>query len=217
MTTEIVYVPFLDKKIRLDDQSDLIRWWDGDPCADVPESIPAEELFREEYLPEIGKALAIWRECEWEPETTVSVEYIPTPDCSGMVPSTHTTIVVWRLVKGNPLPWMDHTMSDESVRRYAIVKAAEADGSYAAALKAAAQQWLDKAIAEGGEIVDNGLPPYFDLNPGILRDLKDWGWNAPEGTVAGFDGDECVVCIPGQSPIFGDCTETLAEKLGLDV
>lgn len=212
MTTVTISIPVLGKKIRLDEESALIFWEDGFPCTDI-KPVQPESLFREEYAPEIEKALAIWRECRWEVVTVR--EMIPSADCSHYVESESEPF--HKLVQGNPLPWMGHWMDEGSIRRHVITEMAKADGAFEVAVKAAAQDWLNKAITEGGVLVEDGLPPFFDPRPGIIQDLQDWGWDVPEGTLAGYNGDECVLCIPGKSPIYGDYTEELAEKLGIEL
>jgi hypothetical protein len=212
MTTVKIFVPALNKKVLLNEDSTLISWVDGQPGTSI-RLVQPEELFRDEFLPEIEKALAIWRECRWE-LTTVR-EMIPSADCSTFVESQSEPF--HKLVQGQPLPWMGHWMDEGSVRRHVITDMAKKDGTLEAAEKAAAQEWLDAALAEGGKLVEDGLPPFFEERPSILQDLKDWGWDVPEGTLAGWDGDECVVVVPGQSPVFAGCTEDLAEKLGIEL
>lgn len=212
MTTVKVLVPTLNKKVLLDENSTLISWVDGQPGT-KNRIIKPEELFRDEYLPEIEKTLAIWRECRWEVATIR--EMIPSADCSRYVESESEPF--HKLVQGQPLPWMGHWMDEGSVRNRVITDMAKKDGTWEAAKKAAAQEWVDAALAEGGELVEDGLPPFFEDRPSILQDLKDWGWDVPEGTLAGWDGYECVVVIPGQPPVFAGYTEDLAEKLGIDL
>lgn len=207
-----IFVPALNKKVLMDEDSTLISWVDGQPGTTIRIIYP-EELFRDEYIPEIDKALAIWRECRWE--LTTIREMIPSADCSHYVESVSEPF--HKLVQGQPLPWMGYWMDEGSIRNCVITSMARADGTLREAEKAAAQEWLDAALVEGGKLVEDGLPSLFEERPSILRDLEEWGWDVPEGAVAGWDGNECVVVVPGQLPVFAGCTEDLAEKLGIEL
>lgn len=151
---EIILLPVSGKKVELDSESTLILY----ECDELGRNHPTpkitlpsnEDLYSPRYEGKIQETLAVWRQCRWE-KVEVFDQVISRNRRDGLVVETISDGTRWVLREGNPLPWMYPHMDEAWIRGEVIRQAAKADGSLTAALVAAEEQWLAKALAEGGQ------------------------------------------------------------------